>query len=74
MGGGGDPGERSVTGWVGVFSDGVPVYLLDINECSDAPCVSGASCVDLDGSVSCTCSSGYVGDGLASGSGCAGEI
>ena len=48
-------------------------FFPDINECSSGPCVSGAKCEDVDGSFSCSCSTGYVGDGLGLGSGCTGK-
>ena len=41
------------------------VYVLDINECLELsyPCASGASCTNTYGSYTCTCNSGYSGDG-----------
>ena len=46
----------------------------DINECSTNPCVSNANCSDSDGSFSCICNRGYLGDGLLLGSGCEGKF
>ena len=39
-------------------------FELDINECSSNPCDTNAGCTDVPGSFSCTCNSGYSGDGL----------
>ena len=40
---------------------------LDINECSSGTdnCAEQASCVDTDGSFTCTCNTGYTGDAVA---------
>ena len=42
------------------------VQLTDINECDDgtASCNVNAECANTDGSYTCSCSSGYNGDGL----------
>lgn len=45
------------------------IYLLqkkDLNECSDGTnkCVINSDCNDTDGSYTCTCSPGYIGDGF----------
>ena len=38
--------------------------LPDIDECDGGYCDSNADCVNTEGSFSCTCVSGYVGNGL----------
>ena len=45
--------------------------ILDINECQvSSPCSSDASCADTPGSFTCTCNTGFIGDGFT----CAGEL
>lgn len=48
------------------------LHFPDVNEClgMPSPCSAHATCNDSDGSFSCTCQSGYVGDGLSSGTAC----
>eukprot|EP00058_Branchiostoma_floridae_P025618 XP_002611108.1 hypothetical protein BRAFLDRAFT_70466 [Branchiostoma floridae] len=49
----------------------------DIDGCSPNPCVTRAQCTDVIApgiGFRCTCWTGYVGDGLKSGTGCTGEI
>lgn len=48
------------------------IFRVDNNEClnEQSPCVAHATCIDTVGSFTCTCDSGYEGDGLVSGSGC----
>ncbi|KAG6402271.1 hypothetical protein SASPL_139148 [Salvia splendens] len=46
----------------------------DINECDDNPCAPHAQCKNVPGSFSCTCDSGYNGDGKKGGSGCTSSI
>ncbi len=40
---------------------------LDVDECSAeiTPCSPNAACLNSDGSFSCTCNSGYFGDGYS---------
>ena len=47
-------------------------HRIDINECDDgtASCDVNAQCINTDGSYTCSCSSGYSGDGIN----CAGKI
>ncbi|XP_047982091.1 putative wall-associated receptor kinase-like 11 [Salvia hispanica] len=42
----------------------------DINECDDNPCAPHSHCKNIPGSFSCTCASGYIGDGKLEGSAC----
>ena len=54
-----------------VWNCNIFVY-LDINECSadPGPCDTNAACANSpDGSFTCTCNSGYTGDGIS----CTGE-
>ena len=40
-------------------------YLLDFDECTEGPttCDMNADCINTDGSYSCACEAGYMGDG-----------
>ena len=43
---------------------------IDIDECKSTPCDKNAACVNTDGSFTCTCNTGYSGDGFN----CSGKI
>ena len=47
---------------------------LDVDECTEGTddCVDGATCMNTDGSFTCTCPHGYSGDGRANRNGCLG--
>ena len=42
-------------------------HISDINECvqTPAPCHALANCIDTEGSFTCTCKTGYTGDGIS---------
>ena len=42
----------------------IDVCMLDNDECSSDPCHSNATCNNTIGSFTCTCVSGYAGDGF----------
>ena len=47
------------------------IYYLDTNECSQSSrCHANATCTNTEGSYTCTCDTGYSGDGLT----CNGKI
>ena len=64
-------GITCVLKWVCVVS----FVSLDINECIAATplCDTNTLCDNTEGSFTCTCNSGYSGDGTVAGSGCTGE-
>jgi len=45
-------------------------HFIDIDECLADPCDKNSACTNSDGSFTCTCNTGYNGDGFS----CAGEI
>jgi hypothetical protein len=47
------------------------IAILDINECRLNPCHLNADCNNNEGSYTCTCRTGYTGDGVNS---CTGNI
>ena len=46
------------------------LFSIDIDECKSTPCDKNAACVNTDGSFTCTCNTGYSGDGFN----CSGKI
>ena len=42
----------------------------DVNECVTSPCDANAACANTAGSYTCTCNSGYTGNGTS----CTGKI
>jgi len=40
------------------------VFFIDIDECLSTPCDKNATCDNTDGSFTCTCNTGYSGDGF----------
>ena len=53
--------------WLTIF--GLNMYcwfwLLDFDECMDGVCDSNATCTNTDGSYTCACREGYMGDGFS---------
>ena len=47
------------------------IFLIDINECQKSPsvCLPLAKCSNAEGSFSCQCETGYIGDGIVNCSG-----
>ena len=45
-------------------ADSLIFHLSDIDECFSDPCHSNATCNNTIGSFTCTCVSGYAGDGI----------
>ena len=37
----------------------------DVNECATSPCDANAACANTAGSYTCTCNSGYTGNGTS---------
>ena len=40
------------------------LLFIDIDECASTPCDKNATCDNTDGSFTCTCNTGYSGDGF----------
>ena len=60
-GGGGGVRERLMDGYLYNHA-----HYPDINECETTnPCDSNAACTDTDGSFTCACNNGFMGDGLS---------
>jgi len=64
--------EAGTTNAAGDNASGGNTSCSDINECAQNTddCVAGATCQNSNGGFTCTCPSGYTGDGKASSSGC----
>ena len=46
------------------------ILMTDIDECLEDPCHSNATCSNTDGSYSCSCNTGYSGNGFS----CTGNV
>lgn len=49
------------------------MYIADMNECADETlnqCLNPKRCVNMEGSYTCSCPTGYKGDGTKVGTGC----
>ena len=51
------------------FQKSLESIFLDRNECEESPCGNNATCNNTEGSYTCLCNNGYVGNGLQ----CSGE-
>ena len=51
------------------FQKSLESILLDFDECEESPCGNNATCNNTEGSYTCLCNNGYVGNGLQ----CSGE-
>ena len=51
--------------WILILT--ISFHISDINECvqTPAPCHALANCIDTEGSFTCTCKTGYTGDGIS---------
>ena len=51
--------------WSVIINNFAMILLLDVDECKAAikPCHADATCTNSVGSYTCTCNSGYLGDG-----------
>ena len=52
--------------------NGNGTYCKDVDECSSSePCNQNASCINTEGSFTCQCNDGFIGDGVGE-AGCQG--
>lgn len=59
-------GENFIKEWKAFYNFTIILFtILDINECLGNPCDVNAKCDNSPGSFSCTCNTGYSGNGFA---------
>ena len=60
------PRLAEATSCIFILLSNITALFSDVDECEERldECVSNADCTDTDGSYTCECSPGYIGDGL----------